>query len=221
MKYTKAVTELYRCMTASERRAALTLVDNLKRDGLSDVEVIERVLNPTLVKIGALWGKGSVALSQTFVAAKIAEEILQRCLGGIAAGQTGSRGPVVIGNIEDDFHGLGRRIVSTFLRSYAWDVFDLGNDVPAEDFIDKALEVGAPVIGVSAMMQTTALGIRRVRELIDERGLNHRLRLAVGGAVFNWRPEIVTEIGADGTATNAAAADALFQRLKAEVEAKQ
>ncbi len=205
-------------MVQSERRAAIGMVDKLREQGASDIEIIEKVLNPALVKVGAMWGQEAVSLSQTFVAAKIAEDILRRCTREPAASESGLRGPVVIGNIEDDFHGLGRRIVSTFLTSHGWEVHDLGNDVPAGEFIDKALEVGAPIIGVSAMMQTTALGIRRVRKLIDERKLNRKLKLAVGGAVFNWRPETVAEVGADGTATNAIETDALFLRLKEQVE---
>jgi methanogenic corrinoid protein MtbC1 len=126
--------------------------------------------------------------------------------------------PVVIGNIEDDFHSLGRRIVAVYLRAAGWEVHDLGNDVVAEQFIEKAEAVGAVVIGVSAMMQTTALNIRKLRSLIDSRGIAGRLKLAVGGAVFGWRPELVAEVGGDATAQNASGADALFKRLVAEVK---
>jgi methanogenic corrinoid protein MtbC1 len=85
-------------------------------------------------------------------------------------------------------------------------------------FVDKAIEVGAFVVGASAMMQTTALNIRKLRDLIDARGLKGRLKLAVGGAVFNWRPELVAEVGGDGTSGNAAVVDTLFQRLQAEAK---
>ena len=74
----------------------------------------------------------------------------------------------MIGNIEDDFHSLGRQTVCPFLTAAGWEVHDLGNDVPAEQFLDKALEVNASVIGVSAMMQTTALNIRKLRAMIDD-----------------------------------------------------
>ncbi|NLF92562.1 MAG: hypothetical protein GX564_01635 [Oligosphaeraceae bacterium] len=155
----------------------------------------------------------TVSLTQTFVASKIAEDVLLRCVS--KPEENNLRGtPVVIGNIEDDFHSLGRRIVGSFLRATGWEVHDLGNDVTAEQFVDKAIDVGASVVGVSAMMQTTALNIRKLRNLIDIRKLNHQLKLAVGGAVFNWRPELVAEVGGDGTARNATGVDALFQSLR-------
>lgn len=202
-------------MVESDRTAAALVLDQILATGHAPEQVIAGVLDPALVKLGRLWGTESISLTQTFVAAKIAEDVLVRCVPG--AGATAAHhSPVVIGNIEDDFHSLGRRIVGSFLRAAGWDVHDLGNDVLPEQFVDKALEVGAVVVGASAMMQTTALNIRKLRSLIDARGLQGRLKLAVGGAVFNWRPDLVAEVGGDGTASNAAGVDALLHRLQAE-----
>jgi hypothetical protein len=54
--------------------------------------------------------------------------------------------------------------------------------------------------------------------MIDARGLQDRLKLAVGGAVFNWRPYLIAEVGGDGTGPNAAGVDALFLRLQSEAK---
>jgi methanogenic corrinoid protein MtbC1 len=106
--------------------------------------------------------------------------------------------------------------VGLFLAAAGWDIYDLGNDVLAEELLEKAIEVNANVIGCSAMMQTTALNIRSIRTLIDNRGLREQIKLAVGGAVFNWRPDLVAEVGGDGTARNAAGVDELFTRLQSQ-----
>jgi methanogenic corrinoid protein MtbC1 len=66
------------------------------------------------------------------------------------------------------------------------------------------------------MMLTTAENIRAVRAELDARGLPGRIRLAVGGAVFKLRPELVREVGGDGSAPSAIQAPALFDRLWAE-----
>jgi methylmalonyl-CoA mutase cobalamin-binding domain/chain len=209
--------QLLKAMIATDRAEAAVLIERVIQEGMAPERVISDVLGPTLVRVGVLWGKESVSLAQTFVAAKIAEDVLLRCMPEMGAGES-HKSPVVIGNIEDDFHSLGRRIVATFLRAAGWEVYDLGNDVTAEEFVDKAVEVQASVVGVSAMMQTTALNIRKVRALIDARGLQDRLKLVVGGAVFNWRPQLVAEVGGDGTAENAAGADALLRRLQSEAK---
>ena len=124
-----------------------------------------------------------------------------------------AKGPVVMGNIEDDYHPLGRKMVVAFLRVAGWKVLDLGNDVMPKKFVDTALEAGACIIGASAMMYTNAMNIKKIREEIDHRGLTGYLQLAVGGAVFKLRPELVQEVGGDGTAGDATKAPALMDEL--------
>jgi hypothetical protein len=68
--------------------------------------------------------------------------------------------------------------------------------VDAKTFVDEAVRTGARVIGVSAMIYTTAENIRKVRQEIKTRGLEKRIKLAVGGAVFRLRPELVQKVGA-------------------------
>jgi methanogenic corrinoid protein MtbC1 len=158
---------------------------------------------------------GKVSLAQGYVAARFAEEFLQEAepfLEQETAGQE-TKGPVVIGCIEDDFHTLGYKLVSVFLRTNGWRIEDLGTDVLPETFIDKALETGARVIGVSAMLYSSALNIRKLRAEIDRRALADGLKLAVGGAVFNSRSGTVQEVGADGTAPNAMVSPELMDSL--------
>ncbi|PKN12221.1 MAG: corrinoid-binding protein [Deltaproteobacteria bacterium HGW-Deltaproteobacteria-4] len=208
--------QLLTTMINADRSAAAALVEQALSDGIEPRQVIADILDPAIVRLGRLWEDETMSLAQNFVASKIAEDTLLRCIPN-KADNSHSKGAVVIGNIEDDFHSLGRKTVGLFLAAAGWEVHDLGNDVTAEELLAKALEVNACVIGASAMMQTTALNIRKLRQLIDERGLANRIKLAVGGAVFNWRPELVEEIGGDGTANNAIEADELFMRLQAEV----
>lgn len=207
--------KLLGAMINADRSGAAALIEQALAGGIHPRQVIAGILDPAIVKLGRLWEQETMSLAQNFVASKIAEDALLRCIPERNA-DLRTKGAIVIGNIEDDFHSLGRRTVGLFLTAAGWDVHDLGNDVPAEEFLEKALEVNACVIGASAMMQTTALNIRKLRRLIDERGLAARIKLAVGGAVFNWRPDLVAEVGGDGTACNAVGADELFMRLQAE-----
>jgi methanogenic corrinoid protein MtbC1 len=178
--------------------------------------LLSDLLEPALLHIGEEWcARDSFTLAQAYVAARIAEDVLVRIAAQTAPRpeSTPPKGVVVIGNIQDDFHALGRRMLGTFLRADGWVIHDLGNDVAPAAFVDAAVERGARIIGVSAMMLTTARGIRLVREEIDRRGLTGKIQLAVGGAVFLVRPELVREVGGDGTAPNALGASRLFAGL--------
>lgn len=199
---------------AADIEKARAVVEEFALFGTS-LGAITDLVEPVLDIIGKRWETDKLSLAQGYVAAKVAAEIFERTLATATeeVGKALQAGPVVLGNIEDDYHALGRKMVATFLRTSGWLVHDLGNDVSAAEFVDRAVEHGARVIGVSAMTLTSARNIRKVREEINARQLKGRLQLAVGGAVFNIRPELAAELGADGTARNALGAPALFENL--------
>lgn len=178
-------------------------------------ETIFTILEPLLIEWGRLWMKGELSLAHGYLSGKVAEEfyLLASHSKEFLRTKEPSKGTVILGNIEDDFHPLGRRLVNIFATAAGWNTIDLGNDVPAELFIEKAIEDNADIIAVSAMMFTTAKNIEKVRNEIDRNSLSEKIKLAVGGAVFKLRPELVTELGCDGTADNAIEAPNLFDSL--------
>ncbi|MHB1034665.1 MAG: cobalamin B12-binding domain-containing protein [Pirellulales bacterium] len=94
------------------------------------------VLEPVLRQVGEAWrALGSFTLAQAYVAGKVAEDTLTKLIAWsqpLSQGQP-TKGPVVVGNIEDDFHALGRRMVGTFLRADGWIVHDLGGRLSFHD----------------------------------------------------------------------------------------
>ena len=199
-----------------ERQEAMSLLCR-SAEAFGWRQTIFSLLEPALEDIGRRWEAEHISLAAGYLAGKIAEEVLLR-----AAEQEESlpevKGPIILGNTEDDYHSLGRKLVAIFLRTGGWKVIDLGNDVLAEDFVEAAVQHEAKIIGVSAMMLSTAEKIAKIRNLLEQRGLSGDIKLAVGGAVFKLRPELVTEVGGDGTAANAVDAPRLMARLLGEEE---
>ena len=215
--FEQARISLLETILKGEREQANRLLDDCAAS--SDYRaVMNDILEPVLEEIGNRWADESISLAQGYVAGKVAEDMLLKIHESIkdAFDKQLDKGPVVVGNIEDDYHSLGRKLVSVFLQTAGWTVYDLGNDVSAKEFVDKAVETGARVIGVSAMMYTTAGNIRKVRDEIVRRNLSTRIRLAVGGAVFKIRPELVREVGGDGTAASCFKAPKLIEELLAK-----
>ena len=209
--------ELLEAIERADRAGANAVIDAWA-SGRSFNRVVPELLSPTLETFGRLWAQAAngVSLATGYVASKVAEDVLSRLLQESSPGGgpiLPARGPVLVGNVEDDFHPLGRKMVAAFLRADGWEVHDLGVDVAPAQFVDKALATGARVIGASAMMYTTAKNVARLRDEIDRRGLQGKLQLAVGGAVFRLRPELVEAFGGDGTAASAVEASPLFERL--------
>ena len=126
-------------------------------------------------------------------------------------------GRVVLGTAKGDIHDIGKNLVATLLSASGFEVFDLGTNATADQFVAKAEEVNADIVGISALLTTTMVGQRAVIEALDRRGLRPRVKAIVGGAAVTakW----VTDIGADGYARNAVAAVELAKDLIAKKEA--
>lgn len=206
---------LFQLILQSDRRGAKRLVEELAKSKGYEY-CVKEILEPALSRFGERWAKADdVSLAQGYMAGKIAEDVMMKVKTEKDLEERGEERKisVVMGNIEDDFHALGRKMVSIFLQSSGFTVHDLGNDVIPEEFVDRAQETGARVIGASAMMYSTAMNICRLREEIDKRGLKGKVSLAVGGAVFNLRPELVKEVGGEGSSRNAIDAIRLIEGM--------
>ena len=120
-------------------------------------------------------------------------------------------GKVVLGTVKGDIHEIGKNLVATMLSASGFEVYDLGVDVPFEKFAQKAREVEADIVGVSALLTTTMVGQKAVIEALDDMGLRPRVKVMVGGAPVtrSW----AEEIGADGFSEDAMGAVTLAKKL--------
>lgn len=125
-----------------------------------------------------------------------------------------SLGKVVIGTVSGDIHDIGKNMVAIMLGVSGFEVYDLGIDVPVRQFIDKAEEVKAKVIALSALLTMSASYQQEVIKYLKERGLRDKYYVAVGGAPIS--PEWAAEIGADGYGKTATDACKLLKRLITE-----
>jgi corrinoid protein of di/trimethylamine methyltransferase len=120
-------------------------------------------------------------------------------------------GKVVIGTIEGDIHEIGKTLVATMLSASGFKVYDLGVDVSLTKFIDKAREVDADIIAVSALLTTTMVRQKDLVKALEENGLRPKVKVMVGGAPVtrDW----VKQIGADGYSEDAIGAVSVAKQL--------
>ncbi len=120
-------------------------------------------------------------------------------------------GKVVLATIQGDIHDIGKTLVGTMLSAAGFQVYDLGVDVPVMKLVEKAREVDANIIGVSALLTTTMVRQRDVVEALEDMGLRSRIKVMVGGAPVtgDW----VKEIGADGYSEDAIGAVSVAKKL--------
>jgi corrinoid protein of di/trimethylamine methyltransferase len=123
----------------------------------------------------------------------------------------GGRGSIVVGTVEGDIHDIGKDIVKALLTAAGYMIYDLGRDVPAEEFIKKAKEVGAQVIAMSTLMTPTLEIMREVEEKLKEAGLKGKVKTIIGGGSVTT--EFAEEIGSDAFGKDAGEAVAKVKAL--------
>ena len=178
-----------------------------------DINPVIDALSVAIRYVGDLYEEGDFFLPELVRSAdamKAAMGILTPALAGDGAEQR-VLGKVVIGTIEGDIHDIGKTLVASMLAAEGFEVYDLGADVPIDTFIEKAKEVDAQVICLSALLTTTMIGQKTLIEKLKEQNIRDRFKVLLGGAPVskNW----VEEIGADGTADNAISAVKLARKV--------
>ena len=115
-----------------------------------------------------------------------------------------TRGSIVIGTVEGDMHDIGKNLVAMMLRSHGFEVYDLGVDVSARRFIEKAEEVNADIICISAMLTTTLTNMKMVIDRLKRSKSRDKYVIMVGGAPVSQN--FAKKIGSDYYTDDAAAA---------------
>lgn len=203
--------EYFECLISGDRAGVRKIVEEAIKNRVSPQDILLKVISPAMDQIGDLQSRQEISLAQIFMAAKITDDTLGFLLPLMPA-QAKGIGKVVIGNAFGDYHGLGRKIVATFLRFYGFDVIDLGESVPNEKFVEQAVKERSSLIYVSALLLHTASHIGALRRMLTDRNLNH-VKIVAGGAPFNFDKKLASRLGCDASADNALAAVKVAREL--------
>jgi 5-methyltetrahydrofolate--homocysteine methyltransferase len=137
-------------------------------------------------------------------AALAARGILEVLRPKLAAAHAEPVARIVIGTVKGDLHDIGKNLVCMMMEGAGFEVIDLGPDVPAEKFIAAIQEHRPEVVGLSALLTTTAPMMRIILRSLQQAGVRDGVKVLVGGAAVS--AEFADEIGADGYAPDAGAA---------------
>ena len=182
--------------------------------GIDPSEIIEKGVAKGLRIVGEKFERGEYFLIELVSAAEPAQKAVKELLEPELKKNLGTRksvGKIVLGTVEGDIHSIGKNIVAAMFFASGFEVIDLGEDVSAENFAKKAKEVGANLIGASALLTTTLPGQKRIIDALKAEGIRDQVKVIFGGAPCT--PEWVKEIGGDGYAENAMQGVSVAKRL--------
>jgi corrinoid protein of di/trimethylamine methyltransferase len=180
--------------------------------GLDPLTCVNEGLTKGIQKVGELFASGEYFLPELIIGA----EAMKKALAVLEPAMVGDQarevvGKVVLGTVEGDMHEIGKTLVGTMLIANGFQVYDIGVDKSAEEFIAAINENGAEIVGASALLTTTMLQQKKLIESLQEANLRDRVKVMVGGAPVT--DSFATEIGADGYAEDAISAVDLAFRL--------
>ncbi|NLZ32882.1 MAG: cobalamin-binding protein, partial [Firmicutes bacterium] len=112
-------------------------------------------------------------------------KVLEPHLG--EASPMGQEGRVLLGTVAGDVHDIGKNLVGFLLKSAGFEVIDLGTDVSTAAFIEAVKKYEPDVLGLSALLTTTMLGMEDVIKAMDAEGLRERTKVIIGGGPVSAR----------------------------------
>jgi corrinoid protein of di/trimethylamine methyltransferase len=180
--------------------------------GLDPLTCVNEGLTKGIQRVGELFANGEYFLPELIIGA----EAMKKALAILEPAMVGDQsrevvGRVVLGTVEGDMHEIGKTLVGTMLTANGFQVYDIGVDKTADDFVSAAEENNADIVGTSALLTTTMLQQKKVIEALAAADLRNKVKVMVGGAPVT--ESFAAEIGADGYAEDAISAVDLAFRL--------
>ena len=153
--------------------------------------------------ISDAFDEGDMFIPHLVLAGKAFEGAADILMAGVSAAEkaASSKGKILAHTVQGDIHSIGKNICVILFKASGYEVIDAGGDVPVQDIVDKAEELGVDMIIGSALMTTTMPAQRDIIKLLKERGIRDKYLVMFGGAPTS--EEWVSQIGGDGWSSTA------------------
>ena len=182
--------------------------------GIPALEIVQKGLSEGMKIVGDKFEAGELFLPQIMMSAKAMNNAMELLNPELAKGGASASAGYCLSFVQSgDIHDIGNRLVATMLGANGFTVKVLGVDVDNEVVIEEIKKAPGDkvLLAGSALMTTSMLGQKDLMILINEEGVRGKVKCMFGGAPVSkaW----IEEIGADGTAENAAEAVIVARKI--------
>ncbi|HEY5572127.1 MAG TPA: corrinoid protein [Anaerolineales bacterium] len=179
--------------------------------GHSAKHILDNGLMPGMDHVGVEFKAGNMFVPEVLRSARamqVSMDILKPLLA-----ESGEKmvGKIILGTVKGDLHDIGKNLVGMMCEGAGFEVKDLGKDIAPEQFVQAVKEFEPDIVGMSALLTTTMRTMEHTIKALQEAGLRERVKVMVGGAPVTQA--FASQIGADGYASNAAAASELAKKF--------
>jgi 5-methyltetrahydrofolate--homocysteine methyltransferase len=196
---------------AGNRAEAVSLTQAAIDEGVPPAEILD-AMTTAMTEVGRRFAcNEGVYVPEMLIAAHAMKEATALIEPLLAASGVKPAHTAVIGTVQGDLHDIGKNLVGMMLKGANFAIVDLGTNVSPEAFAEATREHHADLVGISALLTTTMVGMKAAVEAV--RAVDPAAKIMVGGAPVT--DEFAAEIGADGFAKDAATAANVAQELLA------
>lgn len=206
--------QLRQLLLEGKREDVARLAEKLLARGVAAQSILTDGLIAGMTQVGEQMRCGEMYLPEVLQSAAAMHAAMELLKPHLRKGDVSARGRIVIGTVKGDMHDIGKNLVGIMLQGAGLEVVDLGVNVPPDRFVEAIRTHRPQLVGMSALLTTTMLGMRATLEAIAQAGLRSAVKVIIGGAPVSQR--FAEEIGADAYARDAVTAvDRVRDLLKA------
>ena len=207
----EAMEDVYNAVIAGDIDSIEKFVRRALSDGKTPKEILEQSLIPSMDYIGSEMENGSIFVPEVLLSARVMQAALNVLKPLLEESGIKMRGRIILGTVKGDIHDIGRKLVGLMLEGAGFEVYDLGNTVSPQTFVEAIEEIRPDIVGFSALLTTTMAMMRTTIEEIEKSGLKSNIKIMVGGAPVT--EDFSKMIGADGYGRDAVAAVNLAKKF--------
>jgi len=156
-----------------------------KLDQDADPGEILNACQQGMVQVGEKFEQGTYFISDLMMAGEIFKQISNMLAPKLKTDVRVAVGKVVVGTVRGDIHDIGKDLVIAMLKSYNFEIMDLGVDVPPERFVEAVRETGATIVALSALLTVAFEALKETVDGFVEAGLRDQVKVMIGGGPIN------------------------------------
>ncbi len=179
--------------------------------GLDPNAILNDGMIAAMREVGVRFEAGDYYVPEMLIAARAMQSGMTLLKPHLQKTEQKSNGRVLMGTVKGDLHDIGKNLVGLMLEGAGYEIIDLGVDVPAEEFVKKAMELKPDIIGMSALLTTTMASMKTTLDALDAAGLRRNIKVIIGGAPVT--EAYAQHIEADGFSPDASRAVNLVNEL--------
>jgi methanogenic corrinoid protein MtbC1 len=147
--------ELYDGVLKGDREKTVAAAKQSLDASIAPLEAIEEGMTPAIKEVGDRFGRMEMFLPEMVASAEAMEAGLEILEPHFEGDEGEKKGKVLIGTVQGDIHDIGKNIVIALLKVNGYEVIDIGRDMASTEFVDKAINLGVDIIGLSGLLTTS------------------------------------------------------------------